>query len=789
MLTKAQVGKAISVRANYTDLSGTAESVTSSATTAVAPFNNATTGTVSLSGTATQGQTLTAANTLADLDGIPATGTGAIAYQWLADGVAIGGASSSTLVLTQAQVGKAVSVRASYTDLGGTAESKTSSATAAVANLNDAATGAVTLSGTATQGQTLTAAHTLADVDGIPSTGAGAISYQWLADGVAIGGASSSTLMLTQAQVGKAISVRASYTDLGGTAESKTSNATAAVANVNDAATGAVTLSGTATQGQTLTAANTLADLDGIPTSGIGAIAYQWLADGVAIGSASSSTLVLTQAQVGKAISVRASYTDLQGTAESVTSSATAAVANIKDIDVPTASTFSPADEATAVAIGANVVVTFSEAVLRGAGSILLKKTDGTTVATYTQASTEVTVSGSTLTINPASDLAYGTGYKVEFAAGSVQDLAGNSYAGTTSYNFTTSAVPVSSQFVSFSGVKLTKDVAGGKSTVNLSISFAGSSIDGSKIQGAVLDLDYDVSKVASATVSGGQYGPDNQNVWETFAHNLKGASANGKIAAVVHEDPLNPLVVNGKTIDVTLVLNQIVDSFPIGFNSQMAEVVTSDGIKHLVSTSADVTAVPAPAYSLKTSSVFWKSLAGGTSKALPNVNFTKTAQTVKSDGNGEVTLDAIEDPKVTISVAKPVADLEKASVAAAVNLTDAIAILKMIVGLNVNASGIQTSPYQVVAADYNRDGSVGLSDAIDVLKSVVGLSAPAPSWVLLDQSKVTSALSMNDYNADTNKLSAGAWMSSTLSIDLEKTPEVKLVGVLAGDVDGSWAG
>lgn len=106
------------------------------------------------------------------------------------------------------------------------------------------------------------------------------------------------------------------------------------------------------------------------------------------------------------------------------------------DVVPPTASTFSPADEATAVAIGANVVINFSEAIQRGAGSIVLKKADGTTVATYGQSSAEVTVSGSTLTINPASDLAHGTDYKVEFAAGSVQDLAGNNYAGTTSYSY-----------------------------------------------------------------------------------------------------------------------------------------------------------------------------------------------------------------------------------------------------------------------------------------------------------------------------------------------------------------
>jgi len=42
-----------------------------------------------------------------------------------------------------------------------------------------------------------------------------------------------------------------------------------------------------------------------------------------------------------------------------------------------------------------------------------------------------------------------------------------------------------------------------------------------------------------------------------------------------------------------------------------------------------------------------------------------------------------------------------------------------------------------------------------------VGLNAPAPSWVLLDQSKVASTLTMNSYNADASKLNGGNWMRS----------------------------
>ena len=221
-------------------------------------------------------------------------GLGALSYQWKADDTNIAGATSSTYTLTQAEVGKTITVEVSYTDGQGTPETVTSVATAVVANENDNPTGAVTISGTATQGETLTAGNTLADADGL-----GALSYQWKADDTNIAGATSSTYTLTQAEVGKTITVEVSYTDGQGTPETVTSVATAVVANENDNPTGAVTISGTATQGETLTAGNTLADADGL-----GALSYQWKADDTNIAGATSSTYTLTQAEVGKTITV-----------------------------------------------------------------------------------------------------------------------------------------------------------------------------------------------------------------------------------------------------------------------------------------------------------------------------------------------------------------------------------------------------------------------------------------------------------------------------------------------------
>ncbi|MFA6498003.1 MAG: Ig-like domain-containing protein, partial [Desulfurivibrionaceae bacterium] len=113
------------------------------------------------------------------------------------------------------------------------------------------------------------------------------------------------------------------------------------------------------------------------------------------------------------------------------------------DSTPPTVIAFSPTDEAAGIAITENIVVTFSEAIQRGTGSIVLKTASGIPVATYNaSASSNLSVSGSTLTINPTNILVYGTGYKIEFATGSIKDMAGNICAGTTSYNFTTTAAP-----------------------------------------------------------------------------------------------------------------------------------------------------------------------------------------------------------------------------------------------------------------------------------------------------------------------------------------------------------
>jgi Ca2+-binding RTX toxin-like protein len=187
-----------------------------------------------------------------------------------------------------------------------------------VTPVNDAPTGSVAVTGTPTQGQALHAdVSALVDADGL-----GAFTYQWLRDGNPISSATSVNYTLVQADVGTQISVQVSYTDGGGTAESVASAQTAAVANINDAPTGGVSISGLALTGEVLTAVtNSLADADGL-----GTLSYQWASGGVDIGGATNSTYTLAPTDEGLTVTVRVSYVDGYGAAESLLSAATTTV-------------------------------------------------------------------------------------------------------------------------------------------------------------------------------------------------------------------------------------------------------------------------------------------------------------------------------------------------------------------------------------------------------------------------------------------------------------------------------
>ena len=285
--------------------------------------NSAATGAPVISGTVQVGETL-AADTLAiaDADGLD---NADFSYQWLADDTEIAGATGSTHTLTDADEGKAIKVQVSFTDDAGNGETLTSAATDAVTAAlaaNGPATGAPTISGTVQVGETLTADTSgIEDADGLDNA---AFTYQWLADDADIAGATGSTYTLVEADEGKAIKVQVSFTDDGGNDETLTSAATDAVTAAptpNTPATGAPTISGTAQVGETLTADTSgISDTDGLTTA---TLSYQWLADAAEIAGATGSAYTLVEADEGKTVKVRVSFTDDGGNGETLTSAAT----------------------------------------------------------------------------------------------------------------------------------------------------------------------------------------------------------------------------------------------------------------------------------------------------------------------------------------------------------------------------------------------------------------------------------------------------------------------------------
>lgn len=124
-----------------------------------------------------------------------------------------------------------------------------------------------------------------------------------------------------------------------------------------------------------------------------------------------------------------------------------------------TISSTSPTDDATGVAITTDPTVTFSAAVTLNTGSITLRKKTGSFAdeevfdlpGDIGTSPGQVSVSGSTLTIHPTSDMANNTEYAVRWSATALLDGSGNpvnALANDTTFSWTTVAAASPLQFL-----------------------------------------------------------------------------------------------------------------------------------------------------------------------------------------------------------------------------------------------------------------------------------------------------------------------------------------------------
>ena len=340
---------------------GTSESAAPyTVTINVTAVNDAATGAPTITGTARVGQVLTAdASGIADVDGLPAAST--FAWQWLqvdsGSDTVIAGATARTYRLVAGDAGKKFKVRVGFTDLDGTAEALTSAAYPASQSVeqNAAPTGANNTVTVAEDGSHTFAAPEFgfADTDGdvlvsvklvtLPAAGKGTLTL----GGVPV----RANQVIGTSDLGRLVyTPPADANDPGyasftfkvsdGTSESAAPyTVTIDVTAVNDAATGAPTITGTARVGQVLTAeASGIADVDGLPAAST--FAWQWLrvdsGSDTVIAGATARTYRLVAGDAGKKFKVRVGFTDLDGTAEALTSAAYPASQSVEQNAAPT---------------------------------------------------------------------------------------------------------------------------------------------------------------------------------------------------------------------------------------------------------------------------------------------------------------------------------------------------------------------------------------------------------------------------------------------------------------------
>lgn len=320
----------------FTLSEGEAQTGVNAALSADCTLPTITPGTPTISGTTRVGDVLTAE------PGSWAPAPIGLAYQWLADGAVIGGATDTTLTLSEAQLGTRISVlvtgsRPGYASVAVASPPVGPVASAAVKQMTPATP---TVTGSTVAGSTLTAdagAWTPSDVT---------LSYQWYADAAAIPAATGTTFTPGAAEVGKEIHVAVTGSKLGYTSATADSAPVGPItaAPLQQMVPGTPVISGTAKVGQTLTAAPGT----WLPSSTT--FTYQWNADGVPVTGATGVTLLLDRSTFGATVTVTA-----RGSAAGY-ESATATSAEVGPVAAGTLTVGQPTVEGTPV-VGAPIIV------------------------------------------------------------------------------------------------------------------------------------------------------------------------------------------------------------------------------------------------------------------------------------------------------------------------------------------------------------------------------------------------------------------------------------------------
>jgi hypothetical protein len=181
-------------------------------------------------------------------------------------------------------------------------------------------------------------------------------------------------------------------------------------------------------------------------------------------------------------------------------------------------------------------------------------------------------------------------------------------------------------------------------------------------------------------------------------------------------------------------------------------------------------------------------------------VSFGMVGDATEADGRYELSLSVTGEYRLEASKALATADT-----GTYISSADALAALKMAVGINPNAdpdgggplSAPPVSPYQYLSAEVTGDGKVSGADALAILKMAVKRSdARSPEWLFApEQQDFWNESAAGGQGAFTTTRTSVKDASGTddgvLPIDIDwqgVSKDVNLVAMVKGDVNGDWS-
>lgn len=198
------------------------------------------------------------------------------------------------------------------------------------------------------------------------------------------------------------------------------------------------------------------------------------------------------------------------------------------------------------------------------------------------------------------------------------------------------------------------------------------------------------------------------------------------------------------------------------------------------------------PGVDIAVTARYWNASSNGAPPKLSGALFNTGGVSGQTDSQGSLLLQGVEDTDgvddgfITLNPSLAAPNNAKS----AITLTDVLAALKIYLGKALPST--YASPMNYIAADFDGVGGVTLTDVLSLLKFYLGKSTTAsPQWVFVDSADFSGSGSTASIRGANDK---PLDKTNTLPHAIDQTfdadhSSIQLVGVLRGDVDGSWSG